>query len=57
MRKQILTMSLFFVFLNIGLFPNQPKDSLINRVFVAQKHNPTKGDWVGNVTKVLENTE
>ena len=31
----------------------QPKDSLINRVFVAQKLNPTRRDWVGNVTKLL----
>ena len=31
----------------------QPKESLINRVFVAQKMNPTRGDWVENVTKLL----
>ena len=31
----------------------QPDSSLLNRVFIAQKHNPTRGDWVQNVTKLL----
>ena len=31
----------------------QPDTSILNRVFRAQKQNPTRGDWVQNVTKLL----
>ena len=31
----------------------QPSESLINRVFMAQKQNPSRGDWVGKVTQLL----
>ena len=31
----------------------QPSNSLMARVFVAQQNTPTKGDWVSNITKLL----
>ena len=31
----------------------QPSNSLIARVFVAQQNTPRKGDWVSNITKLL----
>ena len=31
----------------------QPDTSILSRVFRAQKQNPTRGDWVQNVTKLL----
>ena len=31
----------------------QPDSSLHNRVFIAQKQNPSRGDWVQNVTKLI----
>ena len=33
----------------------QPINSLLYRVFIAQKINPTKGDWVSNVLQLLIN--
>ena len=31
----------------------QPSDSLLNKVFAAQKSNPARGDWVSQTTKLL----
>ena len=31
----------------------QPKDSLMHKVFEADKQNPTKGDWVSSVTTLM----
>ena len=31
----------------------QPSNSVLARVFVAQKNNPTRGDWVNNIFKHL----
>ena len=31
----------------------QPKDSLMHKVFEAEKRNPSKGDWVSSVTTLM----
>ena len=35
----------------------QPKESLLNRMFMVQQEHPTKGDWVSTVTNLLNKYE
>ena len=49
-RFQIKIMMLNF----LHYLLNQREDSLLSRFFEAQLNNPTKGDWINNIRKILK---
>ena len=48
-RYQIHTQMLVF----LQCILQQPKDSLMHKVFEAEKQNPSKGDWVSSVITLM----